>query len=64
MILCSERCIGGNYGGHHSFCPNASQPDIGICTSCGEHAEFNKENESECCGSAPYNTDPDLDMER
>lgn len=42
----------------------STQPDIDICTSCGEHAEFNEEGKSECCGSAPQDTDPDLDMER
>lgn len=39
------------------------QPDIDICTACGEHAEF-EDGESSCCGSGPANTDPDLDMER
>jgi hypothetical protein len=38
--------------------------DIDICSTCGEHTEFDDENGSECCGSGPYNTDPDLDMER
>lgn len=42
-----------------------SQPDIDICPACGEHAEFDEDTgESECCGSAPYDSDPDVDMER
>lgn len=46
-----------------------SQPDIDLCSSCGEHAEFIEDEEtgeclSNCCGSGPYDTDPDIDMER
>ena len=40
-----------------------AQPDIDICSECGEHTEFN-ESESECCGAGAYDTDPDIDMER
>ncbi len=39
------------------------QPDIDICSSCGEHTEFTEDG-SDCCGAAPYDTDPDTDMER
>ncbi len=39
------------------------QPDIDICSACGEHAEFD-DNGSNCCGARPYDTDPDIDMER
>lgn len=38
--------------------------EIDICPECGEHAEFDEEGLSECCGVRPYNPDPDLDMER
>jgi hypothetical protein len=42
-----------------------SQPDCDICPECGEHAEFDEETgESECCGVGPYDSDPDVDMER
>lgn len=34
-----------------------SQPDIDICSDCGEHASFDEEGVSECCGCAPYSTD-------
>lgn len=56
------------------------QPDIDICSACGEHAEFHCCGESEegaecldscrrrqtsnCCGAGFYDSDPDLDMER
>ena len=40
-----------------------TQPDIDICSECGEHAEFD-ENGSNCCGAGAYDTDPDTDMER
>lgn len=36
------------------------QPDIDICSECGEHAEFNEDG-SECCGAKPINTDPELE---
>lgn len=39
------------------------QPDIPICSECGEHAEFD-ENGSTCCGAGSPNPDPDIDMER
>lgn len=39
------------------------QPDIPICSECGEHAEFD-ENGSTCCGAGSPNPDPDMDMER
>jgi hypothetical protein len=39
-------------------------PDIDICSSCGEHTEFDEEGKSDCCGAAPYDTDPDTDMDR
>lgn len=39
------------------------QPDIDICSECGEHAQWDEWG-SNCCGAKPYNTDPDLDMER
>jgi len=38
--------------------------DCDICAECGEHADFNEANESECCGAGAYDTDPDIDMER
>lgn len=42
-----------------------SQPDCDVCSCCKEHAEFDVETgESNCCGAPPYDTDPDLDMER
>lgn len=41
-----------------------NQPDIDICPACGEHAEFDEQGESECCGECPYDSDPDIDMER
>jgi hypothetical protein len=44
-----------------------SQPDIDICSACGEHAEFEETDDgcvSNCCGSGAYDTDPDIDMER
>lgn len=41
-----------------------NQPDIDICPACGEHAEFDEDGVSECCGECPYNSDPDVDMER
>lgn len=45
-----------------------SQPDIDLCSECGEHCEFEETKdgnyESNCCGAGPVNTDPDLDMER
>jgi hypothetical protein len=54
------------------------QPDIDICSACGEHTEFycceegskNLECDcdgivlSNCCGAGSYDTDPDIDMER
>ena len=40
------------------------QPDIDICRSCGEHTEFDEDGLSDCCGDAPYDSDPDIDMER
>lgn len=39
------------------------QPEIDICSECGEHTEFNEEG-SECCGANPIDPDPDIDMER
>jgi len=39
------------------------QPDIDICSDCGEHCEFD-EYGSDCCGASPIDTDPDIDMER
>lgn len=43
-----------------------NEPDIDICPACGEHAEFDDGDASgsSCCGAKPYDTDPDLDMER
>lgn len=44
-----------------------SQPNIDICKECGEHAEFEDTDDgcvSTCCGASPYDTDPDVDMER
>jgi len=43
--------------------------DCDICSQCGEHAGFEEDEEtgeclSECCGAAPVDTDPDIDMER
>lgn len=43
------------------------QPELDICSSCGEHCEFEHYDvgfRSNCCGTGPINTDPDLDMER
>ena len=40
------------------------QPDIDLCRECGEHTSFDEEGLSECCGAKPYDTDPDIDMER
>lgn len=43
------------------------EPDIDICSDCGEHAEFEETEkgcQSVCCGAKPYDTDPDVDMER
>lgn len=44
------------------------EPDIDICSSCGEHAGFEEDEDgscvSECCGAGPIDTDPDWDMER
>ena len=38
-------------------------PDYDICSECGEHADFD-EGGSTCCGCPPYDSDPDVDMER
>lgn len=47
---------------------NKYVPEYDICSSCGEHAEFGNEEDdsfvSNCCGASPYNSDPDVDMER
>jgi len=34
-----------------------NQPEIDICSECGEHAEFD-ENGSNCCGASPIDPDP------
>ncbi len=37
-----------------------SQPDIDICSSCGEHTGFEETEDgwlSECCGATAYDTD-------
>lgn len=56
--------------------PTASREDIklgrvkmdcDICSECGEHTEFEETDgggASSCCGAKPYDTDPDVDMER
>lgn len=40
-----------------------SQPDIDICSDCGEHAEFEESEDggcvSNCCGAGAYDSDPD-----
>jgi hypothetical protein len=41
-----------------------TEPDIDICSACGEHAEFDDETGSNCCGAEAYDSDPDIDMER
>lgn len=46
-----------------SRCAGHRQPDMDICSECGEHADFD-ENGSNCCGAKPYDTDSDWDMER
>lgn len=42
--------------------------DCDICSSCGEHADWEESDDgdtlSACCGAGPYDTDPDIDMER
>lgn len=43
--------------------PTYEQPDIDICSQCGEHTEFSEEG-SDCCGAKAIDTDPDIDMER
>lgn len=37
--------------------------DCDICSSCGEHTEF-EEGQSNCCGAGAYDSDPDVDQER
>lgn len=37
------------------------QPDIDICSDCGEHTAFDEDGLSECCGAGEINTDPDLE---
>lgn len=42
------------------------QPDIDICSSCGEHCEFEDTEEgylSNCCGANPYDTDYEIDYD-
>lgn len=41
-----------------------SEPDNDICPACGEHAGWDDEGLSECCGAKEANSDPDVDMER
>jgi hypothetical protein len=44
-----------------------TQTDFDICSECGEHAEFEETDDgcvSNCCGAKPYDTDPDINMER
>lgn len=43
--------------------PIEDQPDIDICSSCGEHTDF-EDGVSSCCGAGAYDSDPDIDMER
>lgn len=35
------------------------QPDLDICSECGEHTEFDEYGYSECCGAGVYDSDPD-----
>lgn len=42
----------------------AYEPDIDICSECGEHAGFTEDEGSDCCGAAEYDTDCDLNEER
>lgn len=48
--------------------PKPCEPDIDICSACGEHAGFERTDDgdcvSECCGAGPICTDVDWDMER
>lgn len=44
-----------------------SDPDCDVCSSCNDHCEFEDTEDgyfSNCCGAKPYDSDPDVDMER
>lgn len=64
LTKCSATVVGIAWANFYERMIQMEQPDIDICSSCGEHTEF-EEGQSNCCGAKPYDSDPDdVDMER
>jgi hypothetical protein len=38
--------------------------DCDLCENCKEHADFNEDGESNCCGAPPVSLDEDYGAER